>query len=193
MLTEQDLNHSLPKLDGSVQLDGLTAHVEVYRDAQGVPHVRAASEQDAFFAQGFVAAQDRLWQMEYDRRRAAGRWAEVVGASAVGQDKMMRRFRLESAARADYQAVEGHTRMMLEAYAVGVNAFITTTSSLPVEYGITGLQPSPGSRGMGYWCSRCGTFSWGSSSPSCGAPGWSPKRGPRRQPVCLRGGDRGNC
>ena len=143
MLTEQDLKHSLPKLDGVVRVDGLTAKAEVYRDAQGVPHVRAANEQDAFFAQGFVAAQDRLWQMEYDRRRAAGRWAEVVGASAVGQDKMMRRFRLESAAQADYQAVEGHTRMMLEAYAVGVNAFIRTTSSLPVEYGITGLEFEP--------------------------------------------------
>ena len=143
MLTEQDLKHSLPKLDGVVRVDGLTAQVEVYRDAQGVPHVRAASAQDAFFAQGFVAAQDRLWQMEYDRRRAAGRWAEVVGASAVAQDKMMRRFRLESAARADYQTAEGHTRMMLDAYAAGVNAFIRTTSSLPVEYGITGLEFEP--------------------------------------------------
>lgn len=76
-------------------------------------------------------------------RPEAGRWAEAVGASAVAQDKMMRRFRLEAAARADYQAVEGHTRMMLEAYAAGVNAFIKTTSSLPVEYRITGLEPEP--------------------------------------------------
>ena len=143
MLTDQDLKHSLPKLDGVVRVDGLTAQVEVYRDAQGVPHVRAGNERDAFFGQGFVAAQDRLWQMEYDRRRAAGRWAEVVGASAVGQDKMMRRFRLESAAQADYQAVADHTRMMLDAYAEGVNAFVRTTSSLPVEYSITGLEPEP--------------------------------------------------
>lgn len=72
MITEQDLKHSLPKLDGVVRLDGLDSAAEVYRDAQGVPHVRAAGAQDAFFGQGFVAAQDRLWQMEYDRRRAAG-------------------------------------------------------------------------------------------------------------------------
>ncbi len=143
MLTEQDLKNSLPKLDGLVSLAGLDSPVEVYRDDQGVAHVRAASEQDAFFAQGFVAAQDRLWQMEYDRRRAAGRWAEVVGESAVDQDKMMRRFRLVAAAQADYDATTGHTRMMLDAYAAGVNAFIKTTSSLPVEYGIVGLEAEP--------------------------------------------------
>ena len=81
--------------------------------------------------------------MEYDRRRAAGRWAEVVGTPAVEQDKLMRRFRLEASARADYQAVEDHTRMMLDAYAAGVNAFTAGAPNLPVEYRITGLQPEP--------------------------------------------------
>jgi penicillin amidase len=97
-----------------------------------------------FFAQGFVTAQDRLWHMEYDQRRGAGRWAEAVDVSVLERDKLMRRFRLEASARADYQAVADHTRMMLDAYAAGVNAFIDSTASrLPVEYRITGLQPEP--------------------------------------------------
>ena len=143
MINAQDLKQAMPKIDGTVRLNGLDAPVEVYRDKFGIPHVRASCERDAFFAQGFVTAQDRLWHMEYDRRRGAGRWAEVVGVSALEQDKLMRRFCLEASARGDYQAVEDHTRMMLDAYASGVNAFIDSTTSLPVEYRITGLQPEP--------------------------------------------------
>ena len=143
MITHQQLQQASPKVDGAVSLVGLDGLVEVYRDTFGIPHMRAPSERDAFFAQGYVTAQDRLWHMEYDRRRGAGRWAEVVGVSALEQDKLMRRFCLEASARADYRAVEDHTRMMLGAYAAGVNAFIETTESLPVEYQITGLKPQP--------------------------------------------------
>ena len=143
MIAHQELQQAMPKIDGSIRLDGVDAAVEVYRTGFGIPHVRASSERDAFFAQGFVTAQDRLWHMDYDRRRGAGRWAEAVGVSGVEQDQLMRRFRLEASARADYQAVEDHTRMMLDAYAAGVNAFIETTECLPVEYQITGLEPEP--------------------------------------------------
>lgn len=121
MLTREDLTQALPKTDGAVSLKGLGASAEVYRDRWGIPHLRADSEPDAFFAQGFVTAQDRLWQMEYDRRRGGGRWAEVVGPEALEQDLLMRRFRLEASARADYQAVNDHARQMLDAYARGVN------------------------------------------------------------------------
>ena len=141
MINDQDLKQAMPKIDGTVRLNGLDAPVEVYRDNFGIPHVRASRERDAFFAQGFVTAQDRLWHMDYDRRRGAGRWAEVVGVSALEQDELMRRFCLEASARGDYQAVEDHTRMILDAYASGVNAFIDSTTSLPVEYRITGSQP----------------------------------------------------
>ena len=140
------LTNSLPRTDGAVSLKGLGASAEVYRDRWGIPHLRAGSEPDAFFAQGFVTAQDRLWQMEYDRRRGSGRWAEVVGPEALEQDLLMRRFRLEASARADYQAVNDHARQMLDAYARGVNAYIETATaagSLPVEYSITGLDPEP--------------------------------------------------
>ncbi len=146
MLTHADLTNSLPRTDGKVVLKGLSATAQVYRDGYGIPHLRAGSEPDAFFAQGFVTAQDRLWQMEYDRRRGSGRWAEAVGESALEQDILMRRFRLEASARADYGAVNDHTRKLMDAYAAGVNAWIDTATaegSLPVEYSITGLTPEP--------------------------------------------------
>ena len=71
--TKDDLNAALPDTSKTLRLTGLSATVDVYRDPFGIPHVRAKSTHDAFFGQGFAAAQDRLWQMEYDRRRAYGR------------------------------------------------------------------------------------------------------------------------
>lgn len=136
----------LPRTTGKVVLPGLSAPAEIYRDAWGIPHARAASETDAFFVQGFVTAQDRLWQMEYDRRRGSGRWAEVVGQSGLEQDVMMRRFRLADSAQADYGAVNDYTRQLMDAYAAGVNAWIETAKAegtLPVEYAIAGLEPEP--------------------------------------------------
>ena len=142
-INRQDLKSAIPSLTGSVQLRGLQGTVKVFRDRYGIPHMKAESELDAFFAQGFVTAQDRLWHMEYDRRRGSGRWAEAVGESAVDQDKMMRRFRLEASAKADYQVMDPHTKDVFDAYAAGVNAFITSGDALPVEYRITRLEPEP--------------------------------------------------
>ena len=137
------LGNSLPLVTGSVTLPGLKAGVEIYRDKWGIPHAKTSNLADAFFAQGFFTAQDRLWQMEYDRRRALGRWAEVVGESAVEQDALMRRFRLVDSAIDDYQSTSGETREMFDSYTQGVNAFIQSTSALPVEYGICGIEPEP--------------------------------------------------
>ena len=142
-INRQDLKSAIPSLTGSVQLRGLQGTVKVFRDRYGIPHMKAESELDAFFAQGFVTAQDRLWHMEYDRRRGSGRWAEAVGESGVAQDKMMRRFRLEASAKADYQVMDPHTKDVFDAYAAGVNAFITSGDALPVEYRITRLEPEP--------------------------------------------------
>ena len=142
-INRQDLKSAIPSLKGSVQLRGLQGTVKVFRDRYGIPHMKAESELDAFFAQGFVTAQDRLWHIEYDRRRGSGRWAEAVGESAVAQDKMMRRFRLEASAKADYQVMDPHTKDVFDAYAAGVNAFITSGDALPVEYRITRLEPEP--------------------------------------------------
>ena len=146
MLSQTDLTSHLPRTSGQFSLKGLSAPAQVYRDAWGIPHARAASEVDAFFVQGFFTAQDRLWQMEYDRRRGSGWWAEAVGESALEQDIMMRRLRLVDSAQADYGAVNSHTRRLMDAYAAGVNAWIETATaegSLPVEYSITGLKAEP--------------------------------------------------
>jgi len=142
-LTRQDLAAALPDLDGPIHLPGLRSRVEVWRDGDGVPHIMAASAHDAFFAQGFVHAQDRLWHMEYDRRRAYGRWAECAGVVALAQDIHFRRLRLGQSARADYEAVNAETRAMLDAYAAGVNAFLGTTRALPVEYRLLDGPPEP--------------------------------------------------
>ena len=138
-----ELTAAIPKLSGTLKLDGLKARVEVYRDNLGIPHVQAENEHDAFFAQGFVTAQDRLWHMEYDRLRATGRWAEAVGDGALEQDKLMRRFRLAASAKADYAAMDEHTRIVFDAYAAGVNAFIDGPDPLPAEYAIAGIEPEP--------------------------------------------------
>ncbi|MDP8923488.1 MAG: penicillin acylase family protein, partial [Chloroflexota bacterium] len=142
-ITREDLQAAIPNLEGTVKLAGLKGSVDVVRDQLGVPHIRAGSLHDGFFAQGFVHAQDRLWQMEYDRRRAAGRWAEYVGPSGVDQDVLMRRLGLVASAKADYAAVNAETRAMLGAYAAGVNAFIAATDALPIEYRIVGGEPEP--------------------------------------------------
>ena len=143
MVTAEDLRGALPTLEGTLALDGLAGAVEVWRDGLGIPYVRAGGEADAFFAQGFVTAQDRLWQMEYDRRRGGGRWAEVVGRSAMPQDKLMRRFSLTASAQADYAAASAATRAVFDAYAAGVNAFIDGPDPLPAEYSIAGITPEP--------------------------------------------------
>ena len=141
-LTPADLVAALPDVACAMRLRGLGARVEVWRDPEGVPHVRAASPRDAFLAQGFVHAQDRLWQMDYDRRRAHGRWAEYAGPAALAQDVQMRRFRLAASARADVAAASAETRAMLEAYAEGVNAFIDA-GRWPAEYRLVGGEPEP--------------------------------------------------
>src|SRR6266511_1719695 len=127
----------------SLTVAGLRSPVVIRRDAYGIAHIRAENEHDAFFGQGFAAAQDRLWQMEYDRRRATGRWSEAVGRSGVAGDILARRLQLERAARADVAAMSPETRVMFEAYAAGVNALLCSGQPLPPEYGLTELAPEP--------------------------------------------------
>lgn len=143
MPTPDDLLRAVPDLISELRLPGLEGRVEVWRDPEGIPHVRAGSVRDAFLGQGFVHAQDRLFQMEYDRRRAYGRWAEVAGPAALAQDVQMRRFGLERSARRDYEAATPETRAMLEAYADGVNAFLGTTGARPVEFALAGFEAAP--------------------------------------------------
>lgn len=132
---------TLPDVTSTVSVAGLDGAIEIFRDRFGIPHVRATSSHDAFFGQGFAHAQDRLWQMEFDRRRAAGTLAECAGKAALPMDILMRRLQLSESARTDYDAFDDDSKAMFEAYTAGVNAFIDTTATLPVEFGLLGLAP----------------------------------------------------
>src|SRR6186713_1337024 len=118
------LRQSLPKTSGELHLPGLGASVEVLRDRHGIPHIYAASLEDAHFALGFVHAQDRLWQMEVNRRIGSGRHAELLGPAALDTDRLMRTLGLRRAAAANLEHYDADTRRLLDAYAAGVNAFL---------------------------------------------------------------------
>jgi penicillin G amidase len=134
----------LPQVDGSVSLRGLHGEVSVERDKWGVPHVRAASLEDLVEAQGYVVAQDRLWQMDILRRAALGNLAEVLGPNAVGIDKHFRVLQFRRAADRDAAALSGESRMVFEAYARGVNQFIAQhQDSLPIEFLLLRYKPQP--------------------------------------------------
>ena len=133
-IIDADLKAALPDVTSSLAFAGIDGTITIYRDEWGIPHVTAESEHDAFFAQGFVTAQDRLWHMDYDRHRALGRWAEWSGPTALKEDRLMRRLSLERAAKADLAASRPDAQAMVQALTDGINAFIDTTETLPIEY-----------------------------------------------------------
>lgn len=134
---------SLPRIDGKLQLAGLQGEVDIVRDAEGIPHIYAQSPQDAWFALGFVHAQDRLWQLETNRRIAAGRMAEILGPGAVGTDRFLRTLGVRRNAEAILSNLSADTRAVLDAYARGVNAWLASRSGpLPPEFLLTGA-PAP--------------------------------------------------
>ncbi|HEY6488154.1 MAG: penicillin acylase family protein [Terracidiphilus sp.] len=133
---------ALPQLDGDLHLAGLSAPVTVRRDAHGVPHIDAANEQGLFFAQGYVTAQDRLWQMDVLRRSANGELAEVLGRGLVKHDLAQRVFQFRNTARRIYAHLDPAARARLDAYARGVNLFIAQhPDSLPPEFALLRYKP----------------------------------------------------
>lgn len=135
---------SLPQVDGRVRVEGLSALVTVLRDSQGVPHIRAANLHDLMFAQGYVTAQDRLWQMDALRRAASGELAEIVGPAAVEHDRHQRLLLFRSTAEHARDALPAATREQFQDYAQGVNAFIAGHSDrLPVEFRLLRYAPRP--------------------------------------------------
>lgn len=140
-ITTADLENSLPDLTSTMSLSGIDEEIIIIRDNYGIPHVRAKSVDDAFFGQGFATAQDRLWHMESDRRRAYGRWAELVGVQEIESDIMMRKFQIRESSLKDLKACNRETTQMFESYSAGVNAFIRSTSRLPIEFTMTNSIP----------------------------------------------------
>jgi penicillin amidase len=136
----------LAVLDGTVRLAGLDSAVEVRRDRWGVPHIYAKTQHDLFFAQGFVAAQDRLWQMEMWRRAGEGRLAEVLGPAYVERDRIARALRYRGDWNAEYASYAPDGRVIMEAFVQGVNAAIADARqrrALPIEFTMLGIEPTP--------------------------------------------------
>ena len=135
---------TLAILDGELHLPGLSAPVTVRRDAHGVPHIEAATQDDLFFAQGYVTAQDRLWQMDTFRRNANGELAEILGPSLLRHDRAQRVFQYRLTARRVYANLSSTDRTPLDDYARGVNLFITQhADALPAEFRLLHYQPQP--------------------------------------------------
>jgi len=132
----------LPAYTGSTALRGLDGDVEVLWDRWGVPHVYAGTQDDAFFAQGYLHAQDRLWQMEMNRRIGSGRLSEIFGARTLEADRFLRRVGLRRVARQEMDLLDDETAAMMTAYCSGVNAFLMTHQSrLPMEFNLLRFRP----------------------------------------------------
>lgn len=133
-----------PSYSGEVAAEGLASNVSVRYGPNAVPTIEAESLEDLLFAQGYLVASERMWQMDLMRRLATGRLAEVLGEGALAADRLFRTVGLGRAAQESFEALEEPYRGMLEAYAAGVNAYRAQAAGrLPVEYTITRFEPAP--------------------------------------------------
>ncbi|MGA2206935.1 MAG: penicillin acylase family protein [Terracidiphilus sp.] len=137
---------ALPQLDGDIHLYGLFAPVIVRRDAHGAPHIDAATQDDLFVAQGYVTAQDRLWQMDSLRRSANGELAEILGPELLQRDKTQRVLEIRLTAQRIYGHLPADDRRRLDDYARGVNLYVAqceSSNTLPVEFRLLNYRPQP--------------------------------------------------
>lgn len=132
----------LPKKKGALKITALSSPVDIYRDGWGVPHIYAKTHHDLFFAQGFVHAQDRLWQLEFNRRMLRGRLSEILGEVALPLDRWMRILGMYRLAEQEYQMLSEETRLSLQAYADGINARMRQ-KKFPIEFSLLRLYPEP--------------------------------------------------
>ena len=140
---------ALPQLEGTIKVQatgtaGLQAQVEVFRDAHGVPHIRAQSLDDLVFAQGYATAQDRLWQMDLSRRYAEGELCEIFGERVLAADIENRRLGFRQVAERGVNELDAESRRIFDDYAQGVNAFLATHQDrLPIEFVLLHYRPRP--------------------------------------------------
>ncbi len=134
----------LAKIDGTINVPGLKEPVEVLRDKWGVPHIYAKNADDLFFAQGFVAAQDRLFQLDIWRRTGAGEMAEIIGPDAIEGDTFARLIRYRGDMDAEWKSYSPDTKQIATAFTNGINAWIKETGDrLPIEFQMLGFKPKP--------------------------------------------------
>lgn len=143
--TLEDLaRSSLAMIDGRTPIPGLRDSVEVIRDRWGVPHIYAHNIDDLFFAQGYVQAQDRLWQMEMYRRTYEGSLSEIMGPSYARHDQLVRLLRFREIDEREWTSYHPDGKRIFQAFANGVNAFVAQAGDrLPVEFRLTGIRPRP--------------------------------------------------
>lgn len=133
---------ALAQTEGRIALEGVSQSIEVIRDEWGVAHIYARTVEDLFFAQGFVAAQDRLWQMEIWRRTGEGKLAEILGPKAVERDRFARLMRYRGATDAEWNSYAPDARLIIGSFVRGINAFIKVSENrLPIEFQLTGIKP----------------------------------------------------
>jgi len=136
--------HSMPKIKGEVSLKGLTTEVIIIKDYWGVPHIFAQNEKDLFFACGYAHAQERMWQMDLNRRAGFGRLSEVFGKMALEKDKLMRNLSLKEAAFKDYEKLSSRMKERLLSYSDGVNSWIDSRRfNWPPEFLLLRYRPQP--------------------------------------------------
>lgn len=139
------INRSLAQTEGTIQLSALQNEVTVTTDASGVPHITAENAHDVYMAQGYIQAQNRMFQMEMSRRQASGTLSEVVGETAIDHDKYFRTLGLRRAAKESYAVYSKDAKQALQWFADGVNAYIQQAkaeNSLPIEFTLMGAEPA---------------------------------------------------
>ncbi|MFK7931820.1 MAG: penicillin acylase family protein [Myxococcota bacterium] len=134
---------SHPSLDGAMTASGVQADLTIRRDANGVPHIQADSEQDAWFGLGYVHAQDRLFQLDLNRRIAHGHVSELLGERALDLDTFVGSMRLQELGQGAVDNSSPETKMRIAAYTAGVNAGAASLPALPVEYRLLGAEFTP--------------------------------------------------
>ena len=132
---------SFPQIDGQIKAEGLDGAVDIYRDAMGIPHIYASTSHDIFFAQGYVHAQDRFWQMDSWRHIGSGELSKMFGSGQVETDTFLRTLGWRQTAEAEWEGLGPEPKAILQAYAEGVNAYLKDhkDTALSLEYSILGL------------------------------------------------------
>lgn len=144
LFVRHQIRVSFPVIEGTRHVQGIGAPVQIIRDEYGVPTIVADSEEDMAFGEGFVHAQDRLWQMDMQRRIAAGRLSELFGTATVPFDRMFRTVGLRRIAEGIAPTLPAKTRALLEAYAAGVNASLAASrGKYPIEFDLLRYDPEP--------------------------------------------------
>jgi penicillin G amidase len=141
--TYMSVRRSLPTIHGTTTVSGISAPIDIIRDADAIPHIFATTKADALFGLGYAHAQDRLWQMEFQRRIGYGRLCEIFGAAALPQDRFLRTVGFGRAAKAAWDRTPEWAKQQVNAYVSGVNAFLATHhgTALPLEFSLLRFEP----------------------------------------------------